>query len=232
MTITSETSTIYDVAKTRLTAATQLEKAKATLWHFGGAGLLAAMAGMGIGLACFGYSYVADGRVQAQKMADAMVQALERAKLTTTGELRLAAGSTVGLAPGGQVALAPNAVVRMDPSSTVRVAGNVNADPNPVTPPPPVQAVPSPQNKIVTQYTVFKSVLFDKGKVVTGWSFGNSTEISPATQYCYYEEPSVDTVRVRTNLGTNGKMLDNLKPRPGLDLIGAFNNCTWFSDAH
>jgi hypothetical protein len=231
MTLSSETSTIYDVAKTRLTAATQLEKAKATLWHFGGAGLLAAMAGMGIGLACFGYSYVADGRVQAQKMADAMVQALERAKLTTTGELKLAAGSTVGLAPGAQVALAPNAVVRMDPSATVRVAGTVNADLNPVTPPPPVLAAPSPQNKVITQYTTFKIVRFDKGKVVSGWRFENSDQTIPSSQYCYYEEMSVDTVRLRTDLAINGKMLDNLKPSPSLDVIGAFKNCNWFSDA-
>src|SRR5215510_4489621 len=110
MTMTSETSTIYDVAKTKLTADTQLEHAKATLYRFGGAGVLAAMVGAGIGLACFGYSYVVDGRAQAQKMADAMVQALEKARLTTTGEVRLADGSIVSLAPNGQVTLAPNSV--------------------------------------------------------------------------------------------------------------------------
>ena len=191
------------------------------------------MAGMGIGLACFGYSYVADGRVQAQKMADAMVQALERAQLTTTGELRLVDGSTVSLAPGGQVALAPNSVVRVDPSSTVRVAGTVNADPHSITAPPPViAAAPSPSDKVITQYTTFKIVPFDKGKVVSGWRFENSDRTIPATQYCYYDEMSVDTVRLRTDLGINGKVLDNLKPRPGLDVIGAFKNCNWFSDAH
>jgi hypothetical protein len=229
MTMSSETSTLYDVAKTKLTSDTQLEYAKATLCRFGGIGVLAAMVGAGIGLACFGYSYVADGRAQAQKMADAMVQALEKAQLTTTGELRLADGSTVGLAPGGQVTLAPNSVVRMDPSSTVRVPGNVNADPPPITTPPPVQTAPSPQNKVITQYTIFKMVRFDKGQVVTGWTFDNSNQINPAKQYCYYNEKAADATQVRTGLGMNGKMLDNLKPRPGVDLIGAFNSCTWFS---
>jgi hypothetical protein len=38
-----------------------------------------------------------------------------------------------------------------------------------------------------------------------------------------------DPVAVRTDLGTDGKMLDNLKSRPGVDLISAFNSCTWFS---
>ena len=171
MTMNSETSTLYDVAKTKLTADTQLEQAKTTLYRFGGMGELAAMLGAGIGFACFGYSYVADGRAQAQKMADAMVQALEKGQLTTTGDVKLADGSTVGLAPGGQVTLAPNSTVRVDPSSTVKVPGIVNPDTHSIAAPPPVQAAPSPQGKVVTQYTIFKTVSFDRGQVVTGWNF-------------------------------------------------------------
>src|SRR5271167_1137825 len=157
MTMSSRTSTIYDVAKTKLTADTQLEQAKTTLYRFGGMGVLAAMVGAGIGFACFGYSYITDGRAQAQKMADAMVQALEKVQLTTTGDVKLAVGSTVGLAPGGQVTLAPNSTVRVDSSSTLSVPGFLNPDRRSTTVPPPVQAAPSSQNKIVTQYTIFKS---------------------------------------------------------------------------
>jgi hypothetical protein len=58
-------------------------------------GVLAATLGVGIGFACFGYSYVTDGRAQAQKMTDAMVQALEKAQLTATGTVKLADGSTM-----------------------------------------------------------------------------------------------------------------------------------------
>jgi hypothetical protein len=75
-------------------------------------GVLAATLGAGIGFACFGYSYVTDGRAQAQKMADAMVQALEKAQFTATGTVKLADGSTVGFALGDQVMLAPNSTVR------------------------------------------------------------------------------------------------------------------------
>jgi hypothetical protein len=229
MTMSSETSTLYDVAKTKLTAGAQLEQAKTTLYRFGGMGVLAAMLGAGIGLACFGYSYVTDGRAQAQKMADAIVQALEKAQLTTTGDVKLADGSTVGLAPGGQVMLAPNSTVRVDPSSTVKVPGIVNPDTHSTTAPPPVQAAASPQNKIITQYTIFKTVAFDKGQVVTGWNFENSNQISPALQYCYYSEKSDELVQVRIDLGRNGAMMENFTPRPGVDLIVAFNNCVWFS---
>jgi hypothetical protein len=229
MTMSSETTTIYDVAKTKLAADTQLERAKTTLYRFGGMGVLVAMLGAGIGLACFGYSYVTDGRAQAQKMADAMVQALEKAQLTTTGDVKLADGSTVGLAPGGQVMLAPNSTVRVDPSSTVKASGIVNSDTRPTTALPPVQAPPSPQNKVITQYTIFKTVAFDKGEVVTGWNFENSNQINPTYQYCYYSEKSDELVQVRTELGRNGAIIENFKPRSGLDLTAAFRNCVWFS---
>jgi hypothetical protein len=229
MTMSSETTTLYDVAKTKLAADAQLEQARTTLYRFGGMGVLVAMLGAGIGLACFGYSYVTDGRAQAQKMADAMVRALEKAQLTTTGDVKLADGSTVGLAPGGQVMLAPNSTVRMDPSSTVKLPGIVNPDTHSVAALPPVQEAPSQQSKVITQYTIFKTVLFDRGQVVTGWNFANSNQINPVHQYCYYSEKADDTVQVRTELGTNGTMIENFKPRPGLDLTAAFRNCVWFS---
>jgi hypothetical protein len=229
MTMSSETTTLYDVAKTKLTADARLGQAKTILYRFGGMGVLAAMLGAGIGFACFGYSYVADGRAQAQKMADAMVQALEKAQLTTTGNVKLADGSTVGLAPGGQVMLAPNSTVRVDPSSTVKVPGIANPDTHSITAQPPIQAAASPQNKVITQYTTFKTVTFDRGQVVTGWNFDNSNQINPAHQYCYYGEMSDELVQVRTELGRNGAMIENFKPRPGVDLIAAFHNCVWFS---
>ena len=227
MTMLSKTTTLYDVAKTKLSADAQLNQAQATLYRFGGMGVLAAMLGAGIGLACFGYSYVTDGRAQAQKMADAMVLALEKAQLTTTGNVILADGSTVGLASGGQVKLAPNSTVRVDPSSIVKVAGVVNPDTPPVSPPAP--AAPALENKIITQFTIFKKVAYHDGEVVTGWNFDNSNQITPTYQYCYYHEKAVDTVAVITDLGRNGQILDNLKPRPGVDLISAFHSCMWFS---
>src|SRR5262249_33795084 len=159
------------------TADTQLEHAKATLCRFGGIGLLAAMVGAGIGLACFGYSFVSDGRAQAHKMADAMRQALERAQLTTTGELKLADGSTVALAPGGQVRIAPGSVVRVDPSYTAKTSKNDDVLPTPVL--PPAQTTPSLPGKVITQYTIFKTVQFGKGSVVTGWIFADSNQAYP-----------------------------------------------------
>jgi hypothetical protein len=191
-------------------------------------GLFAAMLGAGIGVACFGYSYVTDGRAQAQKMADAMVQALERAQLTTTGDVTLADGSTVGLEPGTRVVLAPNSTVRVDPSSIVKAPGVVNPDAHSPPASPPVQAQPVPENKVITQFTIFKKVAFDKGEVVTGWNFNNSNQATPTYQYCYYHEKAADTVAVVTDLGRDGQILDDPKARPGLDLISAFNRCTWF----
>jgi hypothetical protein len=228
MTLSSETSTIYDVAKTKLFSDIELGHAKTSLCHFGGAGLLAMMLGAGIGLACFGYSYVADGRAQAQKMADAMVQALERAHLTTTGEIRLADGSTVDLAPGGQVALAPNSMVRVDPSSRVKIDRTVTTDAATTSTEPRTQSSPLVETKVVTHYTTFKSIAYGPGTVVTGWIYDNSNQVRPTSQYCYYDELSDDKTHVRIDLGENGKILGDLKPRVGLDLADAFGNCNWF----
>jgi hypothetical protein len=228
MTVISETSTIYDVAKTKLFADTQLGHAKASLYHFGGAGLFAAMLGAGIGLACVGYSCVVDGRAQAQKMADAMARALEKAHLITTGEVKLADASIVGLAPGGQVTLAPNSTVRVDPSSAVRIAGTVIADARATSTAPIIQTSPAAETKVVTQYTTFKTVEFGKGRVVTGWRFDNSNQTNPSDQYCYYDEPADNKSHVRIDLGENGTMLDNLQSRVGLNLTAAFGNCNWF----
>ncbi|WP_038973290.1 hypothetical protein [Bradyrhizobium genomosp. III] len=224
----SETGTIYDVAKAKLSSDIRMEKAKVSLYRLTGTGILAAMIGAGVGLACFGYSYVADGSAQAKRMADALVQALEKANLTTTGEIKLADGSIVDLAPGGQVALAPGGMVRLDAAPRVKVARVVSADAVPAVSTPAPQAPVASEAKVVTHYTTFKSVAFGRGNVVTGWIFNSSNQVRPTSQYCYYNEPSNDKTHIRTDLGENGAMLDNLQSRVGVDLAAAFINCNWF----
>jgi len=223
-----ETSTIYDVAKTKLFADIKLERAKTTLYQFVGVGLLAAMLGAGIGLACFGYSYVVDGRAEAQKLADAMVEALEKAHLTTTGEVKMADGSIVSLAPGGQVTLVPNSTVHLDPSSIVRVTETPVTDTRSASSGPIIQSSPAPETKVVTQYTIFRTVAFGRGSVVTGWRFDNSNQVNPTDQYCYYDEPANDKTHLRIDLGENGIIVDSLQPRVGVDMTAAFGNCNWF----
>lgn len=225
MTMHSETSTIYDVAKTKLITDAQLDQAKITLFRFAGVGVLAALLGAGVGLACFGYSYVNDGRNQAQKIGDAIVQALKTTKLNVTGDIKMADGSAVALAPGGQVGIAPDSIVRVALPSI----GIGNANGRSTTIAPPVEVAPLPETKVVTQYTIFKTVSLGKGHVVTGWNFDNSNQVNPAKQYCYYDELAADNTHVRTDLGQNGTMMNNLPPRAGVDLTAAFNNCVWFS---
>ena len=229
MTMYSETNTIYDVAKTKLITDAQLDQAKATLFRFAGIGLLTATLGAGIGMACFGYSYVTDGRAQARKMADAIVQALNTAKPSVTGEVKLADGSVVKLAPGGQVGIAPGSVVRVDTSSTGSSAGLGTWTGHPPASVPPIETSPLPQNKVITQYTIFKTVSFDAGRVVSGWVYDNSNQTSPTHQYCYYIESVSDKAEVKTDLGKNGVMLDDLALRAGVDPTTAFNSCVWFS---
>ena len=61
-----------------------------------------------------------------------------------------------------------------------------------------------------------KKLAHDDGEVVTGWKCNIRSDQRP------------DTVAVITDLGSDCRILADLKPRPGLDLISAFNNCTYF----
>jgi hypothetical protein len=232
MSMHSETSTIYDVAKNKLNSDVQLENAKAALYRFSGIGALVAMAGLGIGIACFGYSYVTDGRGQAEKMADAMVQALEKAQLTTVGEVRLADGSTVALASGGQVSIDPNSVVRVESSSTGSPALFGKQGFGTTATPATTETSPESQHRVVTQYTTFKTVVFGTGHVVTGWNFDDSNQLTPSRQYCYYDEPGLGDTHVRTDLGDNGLIRVSLDPHVSIDVQTAFRSCSWFSSAN
>jgi hypothetical protein len=224
----SETTTIYDVAKSKLDTDARLNSARASLYRFGGIGALAALTGLGIGFALFGYSYVTDGRTQAEKLAAAMIQALEKAQLTTVGEVKIAEGSTVGLAPGGMVSLDPNSAVRID-SSPTSLPGVGNRDVSATPAPNVTDTNQSPQNRVVTQYTTFKTVPFGAGVVVTGWNFDNSNQITPSNQYCYYDESSANDTHVRTDLGTDALIRTTSGANHGVDVPTAFRSCIWFS---
>jgi hypothetical protein len=65
-----------------------------------------------------------------------------------------------------------------------------------------------PENKVITQFTIFKKVAFDKEEVVTGWNLENSNQNTPTYQYCYYHEKAADTVAVVTDLGRDGQILE------------------------
>jgi hypothetical protein len=79
----------------------------------------------------------------------------------------------------------------------------------------------------ITNFTIFKSVQFEKGTIQTGWKFLTSAQRSPTIQYCYYSETGENPdVSVRIDVGLDEKIQPSKSK--SLDIAAAFNKCVWF----
>ena len=154
-----------------------------------------------MGAACFGYSYIHETRNTAERLADAISQslltALDKAMIKTVGEVTLKPDQVVKLDPDAQVKVDPSSrigldasttVVKLDPNAKISVTGLPSAD----IPRPSAEqlrgggsGVKTPANTVVN-FTVFRSVPHDNGRVVTGWNFRSNEDAAPFEQYCYW----------------------------------------------
>jgi hypothetical protein len=134
-------------------------------------------------------------------------------------ELSLAKGQTISLEPGSRVLLDPTAKVRAD--GEIQVQG-----PSISATQAPRRAAPTP---VITNFTVFKNVPFEKGSVMTGWKFLTSAQKMPTHQYCYYiEELEASPLEPVVFFAADEK-LDLPKQLPkGFDVDAAFKKCVWF----
>jgi hypothetical protein len=202
----------------RLNADARMIAATATFWRLLGIGGLLLMVGMGVGVACYGYSYVTDQRAAMGTLTTAMVDALNKVTLKTEGTVK--ADGTVKLDATG-------AVVKLD-------TGDVNNLLRPTERQLQTTAQTTANVKPVTNYSVFKTVTFQQGAVVTGWSFNGNDDKRPSHQFCYYTK-QLDTdnaTSMRYDIGEDGVMVDRKDGRQfsGLpfDVASAFANCVWF----
>ena len=195
----------------RLQADTAALRAKNAFWRLSGFGVLAVLVGGGLGLALYGYSYVTDQRAAGGEIGHAIAEALRGAKLE----------GTVKLADGSSVKLDPNATVRLD--THIDING-----PRPTDQQLAPNAMPPSAVKPVTNYTIFKSVKFDQGEVVTGWNYTTSADTKPNLQYCYYTHLTGENVSARFTIGTDGLPVSRGADWD-FDNVAAFSNCTWFN---
>jgi hypothetical protein len=88
-------------------------------------------------------------------------------------------------------------------------------------------AMPPSDVKPVTNFTIFKTVKFDKGDVGTGWNYNTSADNKPSMQYCYYSYLTGEYVSARFTIATDGV------PVPvtdgDFDRAAALSNCVWFN---
>jgi hypothetical protein len=217
----------------RIGAEARIVRAKAFGLNAAGLGLCAALWGVGIGFAFFGYSKTTSSDAAANSIASALTDGISRAQvrtivggtmtLTPTAELRVADGQTVGFAPGTTVSL--------DPDSTIKVVGDFKVDvPQPSKEQLQVDATSVSNELPSTRYTVFRFVRFGSGSVVTAWNFELTDTATPNFQRCYYEETLSSGLSVIQNIAFNGlPKPPNALNKMSFDFDGAVANCVWFA---
>lgn len=121
---------------------------------------------------------------------------------------------TVKLEPDSKVTLAQPAMVTLAQPSMVPAAASSaknNNDP-----------------AIQTSVTVFKTVTYKTGEVITGWTFERGAATKPIYQYCYWREAAAkDGRKSQENVADDGVMLP--APSGVTDQNERFAACRWFN---
>ncbi|CAO4145777.1 hypothetical protein LNAOJCKE_1721 [Methylorubrum aminovorans] len=191
----------------RLRAEARMHFARAFLLRAIGAGAFSALAGIGIGAACYGYAYMNQFDSAAEKIAGAMQAALADVTLKTKGEVTLTDNT-----------------LKLEGLPTQKASGV----PTPTKAQLGADAVPASQAPVNTTFTVFKQVPYLDGQIVTGWNF-KANEERPFQQYCYFSRRSNETkgqVEIKIDLAMDGKTL----PQPqksDVNLGILATNCVW-----
>ncbi len=210
---TKENRALAGAVNRRVGAEASLVYAKAWLIRCAALGLLALMIGAGVGLAFLGYARSKDASGAAERLADTLTKAIERAKL----HAELDPDSTVKLDPAAQVALDPHAMVHLADDKAPRPTRQQLAP----------DAAPASKAAVRTNYTIFKAVRFGAGEIVTGYNFAPDGT-APEHQYCYYAD-GIDRQSFKTlHIAAEGRYTAPLNPPPGFDAIKAAGNCVWF----
>jgi hypothetical protein len=164
---------------------------------------------------------LADENVQQKRRDKDSADKATQGLITQPRELSLAKGQTI--------TFDENSRLQLDPSAKILVEGEVKIQ----TPTISVPLTASPRAKsptpTITNFTVFKSVPFEKGSIQTGWVFLTSAQKSPTSQYCYFTESAENSdVSLRIEVGTNEQMEPPKKLTAAFNQSAAFARCVWF----
>jgi hypothetical protein len=195
-----------------------------------GIGLIGLGIGSAVGIGFYGFSFITRNSNNLTLLSAAFSKALSEVQLrgTAVGTVQLEPHEIV-LAKGQTVSFDPNSRVLLDPSAKVSADGEIRIQ----TPTISVPQSATPRSKsltpTITNFTVFKSVPFEKGTVLSGWVFLTSAQSVPTSQYCYYNETSEHSdVALRIEVGADEKMEPTKNLPKSFDLAAAFSKCVWF----
>jgi hypothetical protein len=146
-----------------------------------------------------------------------------------SGTMSLSSNSELRLAQGQTVNLEENATVNVSPNSSVRVIGNLRVDvPQPSSQQLQLNVTGKNSELPFTTYTIFRSVPYASGEVVTGWDYELSDRQRPKSQFCYYGQNLDKGRSIKYVLAFDGVPQRSL-PLDKIDFDAAVGNCIWFS---
>jgi hypothetical protein len=199
-------------------------------WRAIGVGFMGLGLGGAIGLGFYGYSFVSRNSDNLSVLSSAFSKALSdlqiRGNAVGTVEIQ---PHELPLAKGQTITFDESSRLLLDPSAKILVEGEVKVQ----TPTVSVPMSASPRAKsptpTITNFTVFKSVAFEKGNIFTGWVFLTSAQKFPTSQYCYYTESAENSdVTLRIEVGANEQMASPKTAVNSFNQSAAFARCVWF----
>jgi hypothetical protein len=203
---------------------------KSGFWRAVGVGLIGLGVGCAVGLGFYGYSFVTRNDNSLAVLSAAFSKALSEVQLHGSAEGAVKfEPHEIALSKGQTVSFDPTSRLQLDPSAKVIADGDLRIQIPNISAPP--SAIPRAKGiaPTITNFTIFKSVPFDKGSVQTGWNFLTSAQRSPTTQYCYYQETGDNPdVSVRIEVGVDGKAQPSKALSKSFDIAAAFDKCVWF----
>lgn len=203
---------------------------KSSFWRAIGFGLIGFGLGSAVGLGFYGYSFVSRNSNNLDVLTSSLADALSDLQLhaTAVGSVEIEPRE-ISLAKGQTISLDSSSRLLLDPSSRILVEGEVKVQTPTVSVPQNANPRSKSSTPTITNFTVFKSVPYEKGSVQTGWIFLTSAQKSPTSQYCYYTESAENSdVSLRVDVGTNEQMEASNKVTATFNLPAAFSRCVWF----
>jgi len=222
---------LADAVMNRMAAELSSVSGRASFWRSLGLGFVGLGLGAALGLVFVGYSFVTRNSDNQTLLTSAIVEALNQVQLRANAEGTVQLEPhEIQLAKGQTIAISPDSRVRLDPGAKVQADGEMRIQLPSISIPQAVTPRANTKIPIITNFTVFKSVPFDKGHVSTGWIFLTSAQKIPTSQYCYYIERDEDPdTALKIDIADDGIMETKNTASSSFDMAAAFKRCVWFA---
>jgi hypothetical protein len=226
---------LAELVENRVIAENLAIAGKAGFWRFIGLGILGLGLGTAVGIGFAGYAHIARNSDRLETFTSAFITALKGAQLKASAEGTINLETNeISLAKDQTISLDRDARLRLDPAAKVFADGELRVHAPSITLPPASTSRANTRNPTITNFTVFKSLPYEDGKVMTGWMFLTSIQKSPTHQYCYYttESSEVGGPGLRVDIGSDQKMETPKTLPKNFDISAPFGRCVWFRTAN